>query len=125
MKKFAVCVLALLFVVACNKQDESFMGKSYSTNGEYGAEITMEFHATETRVFGKVVNRYNGSYTVAGNTIKFTPFASTMMMGPEDAMRDEYSFHQFMSKVDRFDINGDELIFYTPEDGSIILHINN
>ena len=44
-----------------------------------GTNIELSFAPAEMRVYGRVVNLYNGGYTVDGQNIKFDGFASTMM----------------------------------------------
>jgi len=44
-------------------------------------------------------NRYAGSVTVSGNTIKFLPMASTRMACSAAAMRQEAKFHSTLEKV--------------------------
>ncbi len=44
-------------------------------------------------------NRYAGSVTVSGNTIKFLPMASTRMACSPAVMRQEAKFHSTLEKV--------------------------
>ncbi|HAO42190.1 MAG TPA: META domain-containing protein [Afipia sp.] len=44
-------------------------------------------------------NRYAGSVTVSGNTIKFLPMASTRMACSAAVMRQEAKFHSTLEKV--------------------------
>lgn len=44
-------------------------------------------------------NRYAGSVTVSGNTIKFLPMASTRMVCSAAVMRQEAKFHSTLEKV--------------------------
>lgn len=121
MKKIILCAVALLMVAGCFKKDnDSFMGQKYMAMGANETAITLAFSPDEPRVFGKVVNNYNGSYTVDGTSIKFGPMATTMMMGPQEAMEDEQSFHQFMSKVNGFKFDQKNLILST-EDGQTMI----
>ena len=115
MKKIILCAFALLLAAACNKEDISLKGNAYSATGEFGTPIYLEFHPSEYRVFGKVVNRYNGPYTIDGNLIKFGLLATTMMMGIGDSMKDEQAYFQFLTKVDRFELNGETLILKAPD----------
>jgi len=120
MKKIVTLVMALVLAAACAKADLSLKGNSYTAKGAFGTPIVLEFHPTENRVFGKVVNRYNGPYTIEGNSIKFGMMASTMMMGINaDAMKDEQAYFQFLPKVDRFETKGDTLILKTADGESM------
>ena len=94
MKKLLTGLVAILMVVACSKSSESLRGKSFVTETANGTKITLNFDATENRVSGKVVNNFFGPYEIDGNNIKFGMIGSTMMMGPEDAMKAEYEFFQ-------------------------------
>ena len=80
-----------------------------------GVDITISFDPTEMRVYGGVVNRYNGAYTADGDNIKFDGFASTMMMGAPEAMETEQEYFQFMPTVEK----------YTLADGKLTLIAND
>ena len=82
IKPFAV-LAGVLALAACGDNTpnpELLKGANFIASGA-GTDITLSFDANEMRVNGQVVNLYNGSYEVNGNQIKFSPFASTMMMG--------------------------------------------
>jgi heat shock protein HslJ len=90
-----------------------------------GVDITLTFDPTEMRVYGRVVNMYNGAYTAEGNEIKFDGFASTMMMGAPEAMEAETEYFQFMPTVETYEYsdgkltligeNGKEIVFVQVE----------
>ena len=90
-----------------------------------GVDITLSFDPNEMRVYGGVVNRYNGAYTADGDNIKFEGFASTMMMGAPDAMETETEYFQFMPTVETYEYsdgkltligeNGKEIVFVQVE----------
>ena len=61
------------------------------------------------RVYGRVVNLYNGGYTADGDEIKFDGFASTMMMGAPDAMEIETEYFQFMPTVETYEYSDGKL----------------
>lgn len=115
-----VCTLAL---GACdtNTQNPELLKGANFISAQPGTDITLIFDETEPRVYGSVVNRYNGGYTADGNNIKFDGFASTMMMGPADAMETEAEYFQFMPTVEKYEFsngkltligeNGKEIIF--------------
>ena len=65
------------------------------------------------------VNRYFGSYTLENNQLKLGKIGTTMMMGPENAMQQEYAFTSLLEKVTSYEIVGDELKFYS--EGKLIL----
>ena len=77
--------------------------------------ITLIFDADAPRIYGQVVNLYNGTYTARGNEISFGPFASTMMMGPAAAMETEQEYFQFMSMVTGYDYRDGNLTLKTSD----------
>ena len=99
---------------------EMLKGGEFATEMN-GVNITLNFDPQNTRVYGKIVNSYNGGYEADGNKIKFTPFASTMMMGPENAMKVEQSYFVFMNTADTYELkdktlrikntDGQEIVF--------------
>ena len=73
-----------------------------------GAEVSMDFDATDQRVFGAGgCNRYNGGFTLTGEGLSFGPAASTMMACPQDLMAVEATFLKGLATVDRFDLTAD------------------
>ncbi|MCL1902142.1 MAG: META domain-containing protein [Alphaproteobacteria bacterium] len=112
MRKNLTALALLLPLVACaaDEAPQSLRGKEFTANVE-GTTITLNFAADENRVFGQVVNRYNGPYEISGGKIKFGMFASTMMMGiNETAMRVEREFFKFMPMVESYKLSGNELL---------------
>lgn len=105
---FGAAVLAL---AACgdNTPNPAALKGANFISQQPGANITLSFAADEMRVNGQVVNLYNGTYTVSGDKIQFGPLASTMMMGPMDAMQTEQDYFQFMATVDSYDLKGGRL----------------
>lgn len=77
--------------------------------------ITLSFDQNENRIYGQVVNLYNGTYTARGNEISFGPFASTMMMGPTAAMETEQEYFKFMSMVQSYDFRDGNLTLKTSD----------
>lgn len=113
------CILAL---TACgdNAQDpEKLKGANFVATAT-GTNITLSFDENEPRVYGQVVNLYNGTYTAEGNKISFGPLASTMMMGPMDAMQAEQDYLQFMETVETYDLSGSRLILKNANGKEII-----
>ena len=96
------CVLAL---AACgdNAQNPELLKGANFVSAQPGADITLTFDPNEMRVYGRVVNLYNGGYTADGNNIKFEGFASTMMMGDPEAMETEAEYFQFMPTVETYE----------------------
>lgn len=110
LKSFAFGA-AVLALAACgdNTPNPAALKGANFISQQPGANITLSFAADEMRVNGQVVNLYNGTYTVSGDKIQFGPLASTMMMGPMDAMQTEQDYFQFMATVDSYDLKGGRL----------------
>lgn len=110
IKPFAL-MTGILALAACgdNTPNPAALKGANFISQQPGANITLSFAADEMRVNGQVVNLYNGTYTVNGDKIQFGPLASTMMMGPMDAMQTEQDYFQFMATVDSYDLKGGRL----------------
>ena len=103
-----ICALAL---AACGNSDQNpevLKGLNF-VSAQPGVDITLSFDPNEMRVYGGVVNRYNGAYTADGDEIKFDGFASTMMMGAPDAMEIETEYFQFMPTVETYEYSDGKL----------------
>ena len=121
IKSFAM-IAGVLALAACGDNTpnpEVLKGTNFISAGA-GADITLSFDANEMRVNGQVVNLYNGTYEAEGNKIKFGPLASTMMMGPMDAMQTEQDYFQFMSTVETYDLTDGRLTLRNAEGKEIV-----
>ena len=103
-----LCALAL---TACgeNGQNPELLKGANFVSAQPGVDITLSFDPNEMRVYGRVVNLYNGGYTADGNEIKFDGFASTMMMGAPEAMETETEYFQFMPTVETYELSDGKL----------------
>lgn len=103
-----ICALAL---AACgdNGQNPELLKGANFVSAQPGVDITLSFDPNEMRVYGRVVNLYNGGYTADGDEIKFDGFASTMMMGAPEAMETESEYFQFMPTVETYEYNDSKL----------------
>ena len=122
IKSFAA-IAGVLALAACGDNTpnpELLKGANFIASGD-GTDITLSFAADEMRVNGRVVNLYNGTYSVDGDKIKFSPFASTMMMGPMDAMQTEQDYFQFMTTVETYDLTSDGRLTLVNADGKEIV----
>ena len=120
-----ICALAL---GACyeNQQNPDVLKGANFVSENPAVNIVLSFDPTEMRVNGRVVNLYNGAYTADGNNIKFDGFASTMMIGPQDAMVTEQEYFQFMPTVEKYELvdgqltligaDGKEIVFIQVEE---------
>lgn len=109
-----ICALALGACGDSAQNPDVLKGMNF-VSAQPGVDITISFDPTEMRVYGGVVNRYNGAYTADGDNIKFDGFASTMMMGAPEAMETEQEYFQFMPTVEK----------YTLADGKLTLIAND
>ena len=103
-----LCALAL---TACgdNAQNPELLKGANFVSAQPGVDITLSFDPNEMRVYGRVVNLYNGGYTADGDEIKFDGFASTMMMGAPEAMETETEYFQFMPTVETYELSDGKL----------------
>ena len=121
-KLFAIgaCALALAACGADDTQIPELLKGANFISAQPGVDITLSFDPVEMRVFGGVVNRYNGGYTADGNNIKFEGFASTMMMGDAEAMETEREYFEFMPTVETYEL-GDGKLTLIASDGKEII----
>ncbi len=116
----AMCGIALAACGDNSQNGEALKGANFVSN-QPGANITLTFDGNEMMASGRVVNLYHGTYTVDGNKIKFGDMATTMMMGPDDAMATEQIYMQFLPTVETYELsngrltlkgaNGTEIVF--------------
>lgn len=121
IKPFALAA-GIFALAACgdNTPNPDALRGANFVSAQPGTNITLSFAADEMRVNGRVVNLYNGTYTVDGAKISFGPLASTMMMGPMDAMQTEQDYFQFMETVDSYDLKNGRLTLKNPNGKEIV-----
>ena len=114
-----VCALAM---AGCgdNSQNPELLKGANFVSAQPGVDITLSFDPVEMRVYGGVVNRYNGGYTADGNNIKFEGFASTMMMGDTEAMETEQEYFEFMPTVETYVLDEGKLTLIAGDGKEII-----
>ncbi len=84
------------------------------------APITAEFAADGTLSGSAGVNTYNTSYKTEGESIEIgEQIATTMMAGPDDAMKQEADYLTTLPTAATFNIRGDELILFGPAQNMI------
>lgn len=102
----------VLAIAACGndapQNPELLRGGEFTTEMN-GVTVTLKFDPNDTNVYGRVVNSYRGTYNATGNKITFSPFASTMMMGPADAMNVERDYFDFMTKTKSYRLKDNSL----------------
>ena len=108
--KFFAVAAGILTLAACDNGADSaaLKGRNFYVV-ENGTPVTITFDETENRVGGRIVNIYNGTYEIDGNHIKFGPMATTMMMGPAEAMQTEREYLQFLDTVETYKLKKDQL----------------
>lgn len=73
-------------------------------------EITANFD--DKTMSGKsAVNSYSGTYSIDGYDITFGQFTTTLMAGPEDAMRAESNFFELIKQVKTLKVEGIRMTF--------------
>ena len=131
MKKFLMG-FAVLALVGCGAEDGASAVQSLFANseevavksaadiagdfiahGEHGTPITLTLDAETGRFHGRVVNNYNGPFSIDGNMITFGPAAATRMMGIPGAMEDEDAYFKFIGAVTEFRLYPDGLALTT------------
>ena len=126
MKSKSIMLVSMLAMLcACDSKESATQNPEVLKGAEFiaitgGVDIVLNFDANDMRVYGKVVNSYNGGYEASGDKIKFAPFASTMMFGPEDAMADEAEYFKFMTTVEKYELADSKLTLYGAEDKTVV-----
>ncbi len=120
MKKFALALL--LFLAACGADDsQKLKPGSYKLTDSLNNVPTVVTFAEDGRFNGKVVNNMMGSYTLGDdNTITFSPIATTMMMGPQEAMEAEQNFLQILPRIKSYKMQGKYLVLVTDNGGELV-----
>ena len=115
----AACALALGACGNDTPNPELLKGANF-VSAQPGVDITLSFDPTEMRVYGRVVNLYNGGYSVDGDKIHFDGFASTMMMGDPEAMATEQEYFQFIPTVETYELSDGKLTLIGTDGKEII-----
>ena len=114
------CALALTACSDNTTQNPELLKGANFISAQPGIDITLSFDPVEMRVYGGVVNRYNGGYTADGDNIKFEGFASTMMMGDPEAMETEREYFEFMPTVETYELSDGKLTLIATDGKEII-----
>lgn len=67
------------------------------------------------------VNRFFGSYTLNNSELSMGRIGMTLMMGPEDAMQQEYAFTTLLQKIISYEIVGEELKLFSDRELLLVL----
>ena len=121
--KCLALVGTVVALAACDRgtnNADALRGTNYLANQD-GVNIALSFDPANNTVHGQIVNMYNGPYTIDGNKITFGNIATTMMMGPADAMAVEQEYLEFMRGTTTYELgaetltirgaNGQEIVF--------------
>jgi heat shock protein HslJ len=77
--------------------------------------ITFEFD-TEGNIAGDAsCNRFGGTFTIDGNTIKIGPLRSTRRACEPEIMQQEQKFIAMLSSATAWSIDGDDLVLTAPD----------
>lgn len=113
------CALALTACGDNTPNPEMLKGANF-VSAQPGGDITLSFDPSDMRVYGRVVNLYNGGYSVDGDSIKFDGFSSTMMMGEPEAMEIEQEYFQFMPTVEKYELSDGKLTLIATDGKEIV-----
>ena len=88
-----------------------------------GVGISAQF-SSDGKVSGSAgCNRYNGTYTVSGNSITFSsPMATTMMMCEQAVMDQESAYLQALGEAKTFAVNGDQLTLVGADNNTLVVY---
>lgn len=112
----ALALVAMVVAVAACASGGSLDGTSWrlagwsvSSVGPPQVTITVKF--ADGRIGGSGgVNTYGGDYTAGpGTALRFGAITSTLMAGPEPAMRAETAYFALLAKVASYKVDGDTL----------------
>lgn len=119
--KIFTTVLLMLLAACSSEQTSTFKTGSYKLVDSLNDIPTTVNFAEDGHFSGKVVNNMMGSYKLEkGNAISFSPIATTMMMGPQEAMEAEQNFLQILPRVKSYKMQGDYLVLITDNGGEIL-----
>lgn len=129
MKKifFAFCVAVAAFVMnsCCSQPDLAGKWVVESIDGQAVSGVEelpfLEFNVEEGRVHGNTgVNLINSTFVQDGKALKFGMGATTMMAGPEEAMKVEQSFLKAFESVVSGKTNDGKLEL-SDNDGNVVM----
>lgn len=120
MKKLMTALIMLLAACSSEKAD-IFKTGSYKMVDTLNNVPTIIRFAEDGKFSGKVVNNIMGVYSIGkNNSISFGDAATTMMMGPEEAMEAEQNFLQILPKIKSYKMQGNYLVLITENDGQLL-----
>ena len=120
MKKITIAFF--MFLAACSGgQEQTFKTGEYKLVDSLNNIPTTVAFSEDGKFNGKIVNYLMGKYSIGkNNSITISDVASTMMIGPEEAMEAEQNFVQIMPKVKSYKMQGDYLVLITENGGELL-----
>jgi heat shock protein HslJ len=85
-----------------------------------GTEITVVFSADSTVGGSAGCNGFSGRYTTAGDSLSFSPLATTRMACKKYVMAQEHVFLDAMSRVRSYAIDGGQLTLFDASGASLL-----
>lgn len=119
--KFLAAFLVMMLAACSGEQVPAFKTGSYKLVDSLNDVPTTINFAEDGHFSGKVVNNMMGSYKLEkDNAISFSPVATTMMMGPQEAMEAEQNFLQILPKIKSYKMQGNYLVLITDNGGELL-----
>lgn len=121
MKNLAACVLlmaASLTLTGCGSgrslEGTSWRLVEWSVSSVDPAQVTITAEFADGGIAGAGgVNSYSGPYTAGpGGAFKTGAITSTLMAGPEPAMRAETAYFALLGKATSYEVEGDTLTLF-------------
>lgn len=85
-----------------------------------GTDVTLSLSADGSATGNGSINRYNGSYTIEGNSLTFSPFVSTKMGGDPALMAQESAYLGVLARTVTFQVD-DAMLSVFDGDGTLLL----
>ena len=111
--KLKSAIVGILFVLTACRPEPTVRGNTYILR-DSPIEISLSFDAHENRYFGKVVNRYYGTYRMEENSISFSQPSSTMYSGDEDDLMLEEAYLTDLPTAQSYTLDEDTLVLHLP-----------
>ena len=111
IKNIGALLSAIFLISACSADEINLSGREFKLlAAPENAEITIGFEKDNNAFFGQApINRYFGSYVINEDNITFNPAGATMMAGPENLMKTESDYLQFLGTVKKYKLEDNKL----------------
>ncbi|OJX37899.1 MAG: hypothetical protein BGO78_07580 [Chloroflexi bacterium 44-23] len=117
----SVAILMVFILTACSSTPVSLAETGWVLTNLSGNAPIDDTTITLTFQDGNIggsdgCNRYNSSYTQDGSKLKVGPnIASTLMACQDDIMQQASKYHEILSQIESFKVDGNQLILYGPK----------